>query len=157
MGISDFLCFGSFSSPRLERKDGRETVILLFRPRAGLTPPAREKNPFAKLRGTIWIDLKDKVVTHVEAWLIDTPEPAGSEKVPSGAPQIVFDDKRLPDGMWVRQSRYIDTRKNPLAFNGLNLEWKQEFSNYQRYSTELKGLEIEEPKASTTVIKPPGS
>jgi hypothetical protein len=154
LGISDFLCFATFFSPRIERKDGRDIVILLFRPREGLIPPAREKTPFTKFRGVMWIDLKDQIVTHVEAWLVNNLE--GAETVPSGPPPIVFDDMRLADGMWVRRSRYINTRKDPLAFNGLNLEWKQEFSKYQRYSTELRGFQIEEPKASIGV-KPPAS
>jgi hypothetical protein len=154
LGISDFLCFNTFSASRVERKDGRETIILLFHPQAGLIPPAKEKTPFTKLRGVMWIDLKEQIVTHVEAWLVDNTEAV--EKIPSGPAEIIFDDMRLPDGTWVRRSRYVDTRKDFRAFNGLNLEWKQEFSNYQRYTTELKGVQIEEPKASTGV-KPPGS
>jgi hypothetical protein len=154
LGISDFLCFAAFSAPRVERKDGRDTVILLFRPRAGLILPAREKTPFTMLRGVMWIDLKDQIVTHVEAWVEDDPKAA--EKLPSGPAVIVFDDMRLPDGAWVRRSRYVDTHKDFRAFNGVTVLWKQEFSNYQRYTTELKGFEVEEPKASTGV-KPPGS
>lgn len=146
LGISDFLCFASFSSPRVERKEGRDTVILHFRPRDGLISLAKEKTPFAKLAGVIWIDVKDKVVTHVEGWPVDNPRPIAEQDSPPVAAPIIFDDMRLPDGMWVRRARYIDTRKDPLAFNGLNLEWKQEFGGYQRYFTEFKDYKIEEPK-----------
>jgi hypothetical protein len=57
--------------------------------------------------------------------------------------------------MWVRRTRYIDTRKDPLAFNGLNLEWKQEFGSYLRYFTEFKDYKVEEPKERKEP-KPPG-
>jgi hypothetical protein len=144
LGISDFLCFATFFAPRIERKGDRETAVLLFRPNEKMTTPAQEKTPFAKLVGTIWIDLKDRVVTHVEAWPNDNPSTFNS--LPTTAPPIVFDDMRLPDGMWVRRLRYIDTRKDTVAFNGLNLEWKQEFSGYQRYYTELKDFQVEESK-----------
>lgn len=154
LGVSDFLCFAEFFSPNLERKDGRDTVVLHFRPRGGLISLAREKTPFTKLAGVIWIDLKDKIVNHIEAWPAENPgETAEQHSTPAGAP-IVFDEMRLSDGMWVRNKRYIDTRKDPPAFNGLNMEWKQEFSGYQRYFTEFKDYKVEAP-AEPTKSKPP--
>ena len=94
----------------------------------------------------MWIDLRDKIVTHVEAWPVEDPREITTQNLPSGPASIMFDDMRLADGMWVRRSRYVDTRKDPVAFNGLNLEWKQDFSGYQRYFTESKDYKIEEPK-----------
>jgi hypothetical protein len=146
LGVSDFLCFAQSFAPRVEVKDGRDTVVLLFRPRDGLISLAKEKSPFAKLVGIMWIDLKDRIVSHIEAWPADNPREFKAEGMPAGSAPIIFDDMRLPDGMWVRRSRYIDTRKDPFAFNGLNLEWKQEFSGYQRYFTEFKDIKLEEPK-----------
>ena len=142
LGVSDFLCFASFSSPQVERKDGRETVVLLFQPRDGLISLAKEKTPFTRLAGRVWIDLKDRIVTRIEAWPIGTG--VAPATLPSESAAVVFDDMRLDDGTWVRRLRYIDTRKDPQAFNGLNLEWKQEFSDYKRYYTEFKDLKIEE-------------
>jgi len=146
LGVSDFLCFAEFFSPRIEVKDGRDTVILHFRPRGGLIPPAKEKTPFARLVGVMWVDLKDKVVSHIEAWPVENPTQTAQENSSLVGAPIVFDDMRLADGMWVRRTRYIDTRKDPLAFNGLNLEWKQEFGSYLRYFTEFKDYKVEEPK-----------
>lgn len=145
LGISDFLCFATFFAPRSERRDGRESMVLLFRPRENSAISVKEKTPFAKLVGAIWIDEQDKVVSHIEAWPVDSPR-TFNNTLPAGPAPIVFDDMRLPDGMWVRRSRYVDTRRDPLAFNGLNMEWKQEFSSYQRYSTESKDYTIATPK-----------
>jgi len=156
LGVSDFLCFAEFSSPRIEPRNGRETLILQFRPRGGLIPLPKEKTPFAKLVGVIWIDMKDKVVTHIEAWPLDNPRQIAEQASARVGAPIIFDDMRLPDGMWVRRLRYIDTRKDPFAFNRLNLEWKQEFSAYQRYFTEFKDYKIEEPKEPDK-LKPPTS
>lgn len=153
LGISDFLCFDDFYSPQIESRSGRDTVVLHFRPREGLMPLAKEKTPFAKLVGVIWIDLKEKIVTHVEAWPVDNPGQT-EPKTFSLPASIVFDEMRLPNGMWVRRARYVDTRKDPLAFNGLNLEWKQEFSSYLRYFTESKEYKIGEP-AEPNPVKPP--
>lgn len=145
LGISDFLCFATFSAPRIERREGRDVAILLFRPRASDAGPPKEKTPFAKLVGAVWIDLQDKVVSHIEAWPAENPRVFPTSPTAAAA-AIVFDDMRLADGMWVRRSRYIDTRKDPLAFNGLTLEWKQEFTGYQRYITESKDFTVEKPK-----------
>ena len=75
-GYSDILCYGEFSSPAFERRGGRETVVLSFRPRAGFTPPSEEKAPFAKPVGLVWIDLQDRVVVRAEEWVADDARPA---------------------------------------------------------------------------------
>lgn len=144
LGISDFLCFSQFSSPRIETRDGRETVALLFRPRDGLISPPKEKTPFTRLAGIIWVDVKDRIVSRVEAWPLEKVNESGISNRPSGPAAVIFDDMRLADGTWVRRSRYVDTRKDTGAFNGLNLEWKQDFSDYKRYFTEFKDLKIKE-------------
>lgn len=144
LGVSDFLCFASFQSLRVERKDGRETAVLHFRPRDGLNSLARDKTPFSKLVGLIWIDLQDRIVTRVEAWPAQNPRDFSVENLPASPPAVMFDDMRLPDGTWVRRSLAINTRTDPKAFNGLNLECKQEFSGYVRYFTEFKDYKIQE-------------
>lgn len=155
LGISDFLCFNSFSSPRIERREGRDTVVLHFRPRDNLPSLAREKTPFARLIGVIWIDLKDRIVTHVEAWPVEKPREVDLENLKLGPASIVFDDMRLPDGIWVRRALYINTRTDPKAFNGLNLECKQGFSDYRRYFTEFKDYKIEGPTKPGQSESPP--
>ncbi len=145
LGISDFLCFASFFNPRRERKNDRDSIVLQFRPRDNFVAPAKEKMPFAKLVGAVWIDVDDKIVTHIDAWLVDDAR-TFQGPLPATPPAIIFDDMRLADGMWVRRFRYVDTRKDPVAFNGLNLEWKQDFSAYQRYYAETKGFTADESK-----------
>jgi hypothetical protein len=145
LGVSDFICFGEFFSPRVERREGREMVALHFRPRAGLDLPSDEKAPFAKLVGTIWIDAKDRVVARIEAWPSENPQQFKGELSARGEPAVVFDDMRLPDGMWVRRLRYVDTRKNPAAFNRLSLEWRQEFSDYKHYSAQVQDYRLDKP------------
>jgi len=152
LGTSDFLCFGEFYSPRIERREGRETVVVNFRPAPRPVPPSGEKAAFSKLVGVIWIDLEDKTVTHIEAWPVENPRLVTEEPLPLTSPPVIFDDMRLPTGMWVRRKVHIDTRKDPLAFNGLNLEWNQDFSDYKRYSTQPTGYKIEDPKGP---ISPP--
>ncbi len=155
LGVSDFLCFGKFSSPRIERKEGRETVVLLFRPRENLSSLAKDKTPFSKLVGVIWIDLNDKIVSRIEAWTMDKPGPFTERELHATPPALVFDDMRLPDGTWVRRSLAINTRSDPRAFNNLNLECKQEFSGYVRYYTEFKDIKIQESTNESPSSAPP--
>lgn len=147
-GISDFLCFGEFSAPRVEQREGREMVVLSFRPRADFTPPAPEKSPFARLVGLVWVDSADKVVARVEAWLVDDPRRADPRTLRAEDAAVVFEDARLTAGMWVRRSRYVNTSRNPAAFNGLNLEWRQEFADYTRYHAEFKQYNFDAPPKS---------
>jgi hypothetical protein len=155
LGVSDFLCFGKFSSPRVERKDGRDTVVLLFRPRDNLNSLAKDKTPFSKLVGVMWIDLKDKIVSRIEAWTVEKPGPLTERELQANPPTLVFDDMRLADGTWVRRSLAINTRTDPKAFNNLNLECKQEFSSYVRYYTEFKDIKIQESTNESPSSAPP--
>jgi hypothetical protein len=145
LGISDFLCFATFFGPHKERRNEREMIVLQFRPRENFVAPAKEKTPFTKLVGALWIDAEDKVVAHIDAWVVDSAR-TFQGPLPNTPAVVVFDDMRMSDGMWVRRERYVDTRKDPLAFNGLNLEWKQEFTGYQKYYAETKGFTVNEPK-----------
>ena len=151
-GVSDFLCFEDYSLVRVEPRNGRESAVILFRPLEGMKL-AKEKTPFAKLAGLMWIDVADKAVSHIEAWPVSAATSIKkAAQLPAGPASIVFDEMRLPNGMWVRRSRYIDTRSDPSAFNGLNLEWTQEFDGYQRYFSELKDYKVSEPNSES---KPP--
>ena len=83
-------------------------------------------------------------MTRIEAWPVDKPQEFSAQNLPSGPPAVMFDDMRLADGTWVRRALAINTRSDPKAFNGLNLECKQEFSGYIRYFTEFKDYKIQE-------------
>lgn len=150
LGTSDFLCFGEFFSPRIERKEGRDTAILFFRPAATLPPHPAEKAVFAKLVGVIWIDMADHTVTHIEAWPVENPRAFTGQGFSFLNPPISIDDVRLPAGMWVRRRVYIDTRKDPLSFNGVSLEWKQDFSDYKLYSAQPPDYKIADPNAQSS-------
>ena len=154
LGVSDFLCFGEFGSPRVERRNGREAVVLTFRPRAGFKPPSSEKAAFSKLVGMVWIDAADRVVSRVEAWAVDDPRAADPRRFAASEAAVVFEDQRLPTGMWARGLRYVNTSKNPAAFNGLNMEWRQEFTDYRRYYTEVREYQFESPQKSQTQQTP---
>lgn len=148
LGVSDFLCYGEFSSLRLESRNGRDAVALRFRPRAKLTTLDYDKVPFAKMVGVIWIDLKDKVVTRIEACSAESSHSAIGQHPSCAEATIIFEDMRLPDGMWVRGLRHIKTMNAPLAFNGLKVEWKQEFTDYVRYDVRDQGYTPAESKQS---------
>ena len=153
-GVSDFLCFAEFAAPRVEQRGGRDVVVLAFRPREGFAPPSPEKAAFAKLVGLLWIDAADKVVSRVEAWLAEDPRAADPRALAPSDAALVFEDVRLPSGMWARGLRYVNTTRNPAAFNGLNVEWRQEFADYRRYYTEFRQYEIVSPRKSQTPPEP---
>lgn len=152
LGASDFLCFGEFFSPHIERREGRDTVVLKFRPAQHAAPNSGEKIAFSRLVGVLWIDLEDKTITRIEAWPLENAPQVAESAFPVSKPPIIFEYVRLPSGMWARRSVYIDTRPAPAAFNGLSIEWKQDFTDYKRYYAQPAVYKADDPKPP---ISPP--
>jgi len=90
----------------------------------------------------------DRVVARVEAWLAADPRSADPLAMKTEDAAVVFEDARLAAGMWVRRLRYVNTTREPAAFNNLNLEWRQEFADYTRYHAEFKRYDFDAPPKS---------
>ncbi len=134
IGLLDFLLAGDFSKPRLERRDGRETIVLNFRPRQGYRPPGNLQSPIANLAGVIWIDAADRVVVDLKAW------PAQA----AGEPAVAISLTRLPEGLWVPASFQVNTTGYQHAFNGESVYEVKEFSNYRKFDVKIEEVRIGE-------------
>src|SRR5581483_6845424 len=67
INISAFLRSCEFFSPRVETIASRPTIVLNFRPRAGVKL-AGNHFYIRRLVGIIWIDQDDKIITRLEGW-----------------------------------------------------------------------------------------
>jgi hypothetical protein len=146
---SDFLRLCEFSAPRRDVVNDRETIVLEFRVRPGSDVP-KTKSFISRLVGRLWIDKLDRVVIRLEGWL---PSGAALDKSKeqssaAGAPPsaIVYEQVRLPTGEWFPHYARMNSGGDPTLFNGLNWDLTFEFSEYKRFNTDIKQVEIKAPK-----------
>ena len=146
--ISDFLCAGEFSNPRRGAVNGREAIILDFRPRADYRPPNKEREPITGLRGRVWIDAADQVVSRLEAWAALDGERRDIIKVQRNPPEVVlvYEQTRLADGTWMHALTRINTTSHPKLFNGVTIEFQEIFTDYKRFSSEVESYQIDKPE-----------
>jgi hypothetical protein len=138
-GISQFLRQCEFSAPRRAQVANRESLALAFRPRADVVFAPREQY-ITQLVGEVWIDAADKVVTRLEAWLPGR----GAARPPSAV--AVYEQMRLPDGVWVPHRIRFNALGQAKRFNGVEKEMIFEFSEYYHFSTTIEGETLRPPK-----------
>lgn len=134
-----------FFSPRVEKINGRETLVLNFRRRAGISLPTNQSY-ISKLIGTVWIDQTDKIVARLEAW---PAAQAAFDLLQSTAPRdhaaLIYQQQRQANGMWFPSMIRMNAGGREELFNGLNWDVVFEFSNYQHFDTSADNLIINPP------------
>lgn len=145
---SRILRAGQFLTPRREQLHGRDVIVLDFRPRADFVPADELQKPYAKLAGRIWFDLADKTVARLEAWPVEPLSVAGI--MPNFArpaePAIVYEETRLPDGMWLESLVRINTTSNKAVFNGVDVNSTKEISDFKRFQATTDDAQVEATK-----------
>src|SRR6185312_8306593 len=127
---------------------GRETLIFNFTPRPGAQFVDNEKY-IAKLAGEIWIDAQDRIVTRLvgrptisassarPAQPIPTAVPTAGETPPA----VYMEMMRLPQGVWLPRTIRINGADYQKLFDGITSDSISTFSNYVRFSTEIKDVQ----------------
>lgn len=159
-GIADFLRAAELVSPRRERLRDRETIVFDFRPRAGYKPRNDVESMVQKLTGIIWIDPVDKQVMRLEAKLTDSYKVGGGllASVRPGT-AFVFEQRRMDDGVWLPVFTQVNVSAKILLFKGMELNITQEFSNYQRFKSNVEDYRLSDkpgaPEPAKTETKKP--
>ncbi|HVF88410.1 MAG TPA: hypothetical protein VM866_12515, partial [Pyrinomonadaceae bacterium] len=144
--LSEFLRSCLFYAPRRERYAGRETIALSFVPRDGLMLP-RNKSYIAELVGTVWIDAADKVVTRLEGWpAAEFTATNERSPVPRKEAAIIYQQVRLPTGVWLPSLIRMNAAGDGQLFNGLNWDVLFEMSDYKRFNTDVDKIEVDSSK-----------
>jgi hypothetical protein len=144
---STFLRSCLFSSPRTERIGEREVIVLNFQARPNLFLPAYQAY-IARLRGTVWIDAQDKILTRLVGWSAarfpeSTPAPSEADA------NVIYQQTRLPNGVWFPSLIRVNAASDPLVFGGVNIDVLFEFNDYKNFK-----IESEEFKPSEKDPKP---
>jgi hypothetical protein len=139
---------GEFSAPRREQLHGRDVIALDFRPRTDFVPADELQKPYAKLAGRIWLDAADKTVARLEAWPVEPLTVAGIAPALTrpAEPDIVYEETRLPDGMWLESLVRINTTAHKPVYNGVDVNVTKEMSDFKRFQTTTDDAQVAAPK-----------
>ncbi len=138
IGVSQFLRQCRFEAPRYERLADRDMIALNIRSCAGEVGDPREQY-LARMAGVVWIDAVDKVVARLEAWPAPETMPEMAP-APRKAETIVYEQMRLPNGLWFPKRIRLNAIGKAALFNGTDKDMTFEFSHYQRFNTEVEDL-----------------
>lgn len=147
LGISVFLRAAEFVSPRRERFRDRDAVVFDFRPRPGFKASSRGESIVSKLTGVVWIDPVDKQVMRLEGRLTEGFKIGGGllASVRPGS-AFVFEQTRLPDGVWLPGFSQINAAAKLFLFAGMRIDATREYSNYKRFSSKTGDATVDAPK-----------
>jgi tetratricopeptide (TPR) repeat protein len=142
--VSAVLKSSEFFSPQLEKVGNRAAIAINFRPRPEMNLATKHLY-IAKIVGTIWIDVEDKVVTRFEAWpaskaAFDLMQSTASRNEAS----VVYQQERLANGLWFPTMIRLNADGNFDLFDGLNWEVIFEFSGYQKFQTSADDLKMKQ-------------
>jgi hypothetical protein len=131
---------------RREQIGGRETLIFKFTPRPEAKFADNEKY-VAQLSGEIWIDAQDRILVRLAGWPASVPAVANAAAVlntPAEAgerpPAVFFEMVRLDAGIWLPRVIRLNGADYPTLFDGITAESFSTYSDYIRFSTEIKDV-----------------
>jgi len=123
-------------------------LVFNFTPRPDAQFADNEKY-IAQLTGEIWIDAQDRIVTRLVGWPRLIPNSTGPTNQPATAgerpPAVYVEMMRLPEGVWLPHVVRINGADYQKLFDGIVNESLSTFSNYIRFSTEIKDVKVNTP------------
>lgn len=155
---TDFLVWHEFYAPRRAVFNGREAILLSFRPRARYVYD-RSNVPFtegiesfgrvmSQFGGRIWIDAVDKVIMRIEVTpaqeLIGTN--TALDDVPNASVPIGFELMRLPTGVWMPGQSWYNSYGRENIFWKTGLSHARRYGDFKLYRTEVKDVSLDASK-----------
>ena len=139
---SDIFNLCELSSPRTVTLDGRESIVLDFKPKEGVQIDP-EKSWIGQIKGIVWIDVADKALVRIEGQSFQT-EAVGNNAA-SEALNFIYQQQRLNTGRWSPQLIRVNSAGNENLFRGLNWDAWFEFSAFKRFDSSQSEMKIAPP------------
>jgi hypothetical protein len=136
--IRTFLTNCDLTFVRREPHEGREMLVFTFTPQPGAQFKDNERY-VAQLKGEIWIDLQDRIVARLVGW------PQTATQFNDKAPAVYFEMIRLPAGVWLPLEIRLNGSDYPGLIDRVAFHATLNFSEYKRFSTEIKDQKLETP------------
>lgn len=143
LNVHTFLTNCELTLLRREPREGRETLVFSFTARPDARFNDNEKY-IAQLKGMIWIDATDRIVTRLVGWPLRSlgERETASEKPPA----IYVEMARLPEGVWLPAALRINGADYPELFDRIAHDSTLTYSEYKRFIIEIKDVQIGKPK-----------
>jgi hypothetical protein len=148
LAIADFLRASDLTLARREMVGGRDTLVFNFVPRAGTQLIDNEKY-MAQITGEIWIDVADRIVTRLIGWsaAVTDPNSAATLQRANQPPAVLVQMMRLPEhAIWLPYVIRINGADYQTLFDGIKTDSISIYSNYIRFSSDVKDAEISPSK-----------
>jgi len=147
LAIQTFLKTCELTFLRRASNEGREIMVFTFVPRPDAQFKDEEKY-IAQLKGEIWIDAQDRIVTRLVGWPASEQDKSGGSNLPSADekfPAVYVEMLRLKEGIWLPRVARLNAADYPKLFDGITLDSTSAYSNYIRFSTEIKDVKVNPP------------
>jgi hypothetical protein len=145
LAIHTFLKTCELTLIRREQHDGREMLVFNFAPRPDAQFANNEKY-IAQLTGEMWIDAQERIVTRLTGWPSSTANNTNPPNQPPASgerpPAVYVEMMRLPEGIWLPRVVRINGADYQKLFDGITSDSSSTFSNYIRFSTEIKDVKV---------------
>ena len=142
--IQTFLQMCQFRFLKRASNEGREVLIFNFTPRPDAQFRDYEKY-VAQLSGEIWIDAQDHIVSRLVGWPVaglDNTENSNPHERP---PAVYVEMTRLKEGIWLPRMARINAADYPKLFDGITTDSTSTYTNYIRFSTEIRDVKVNPP------------
>lgn len=144
LDISKLLQNSTYSNPQKLEIAGREVISIDFSP----LPNKKLKNSLfylALIEGTILIDARDRQIIEIEGFPINRSEQY--KDLPSEAKEsfrvFYYQHIKVDNKYWFPHRATLDFMMFSEEFNGLDVKIEFIFSNYKRFDTEIRSVEID--------------
>lgn len=151
LSLSELLRASILTNPRREQFKGRDVIVFDFEP----NPDFDFKNMksmlkfFGKTAGVIWIDPQDRQVARLEGVLADNLKLGGllMANMKKGA-AFTIENSRINNEIWLPSQIDINLSVKVLLVKGMNIKQTARYSDYRKFSTEVKEPQLEEIKGN---------
>jgi hypothetical protein len=133
-----------FSAPKEIEINGRDVISIDFRPKTGIEIDL-SLFYLKQIEGTVLIDKTDKRIMEIEGFPLGTLEKSRDLKDKKREEARVFHylQTRVPEGFWFPQIVTLDFIDVANSFNDLPVRIEFKFSDYRRFDTEVKSVEMD--------------
>jgi hypothetical protein len=127
----------SFSMKGREVVDGRDAIVIGFRPRPDFNVKTDGGKILKKVAGRGWVDERDHEVVRIEAELIDTISIGLGmlAKLNKGA-RAMFRRRLINGEIWLPAEAHFTGSARVLLLKGMRIDAKNEYSDYKKFSVE---------------------
>jgi hypothetical protein len=146
---SRILELGSFSNPRRQQVNGRDTIVVDYTGDPHAKTRNTAENAFKELAGTVWIDERDKTLQHCEGHFDHDFKIGGGlvASVKQGT-WFRFSARKINGEVWLPDSVEFDGHARYLLFFSFNGHGSLQASDYRKFkatSTILPGVATVDP------------